>query len=315
MGNASDKIKRTIRKATPRAFRTIWWIFKITASVSFVMFMLRWLGILRWVSVAVSPAFLMFGLPGEAALAYVSGYFNIVYSCVAVISTLDLSAREITILGTMTLAAHAMILESAVQRKTGTSFSYCFLLRTASSLALGILLNLILPGRPMYVHDFTPLSDIPFFNIQPGFMPMLTEWAIGLGKLTLWMICLIWFLNVVQRLLYEFGVIERITRFFKPLLTVFGLPHNTSFLWIIANVVGLSYGSAVMMDELEHKTITQRDIDLLNTHIGISHSNFEDLLLLSACGGIWYIILLSRWLMAIILVWGRRYFLHLSATE
>lgn len=224
---------------------------------------------------------------------------------VAVISTLELSVREITILGTMSLAAHAMILESAVQKKTGTSFSYCFLLRTASSLAMGIILNLILPGRPMYVRNLTPLSDIPFIDIQPDFLPMFTDWALGLAKLTGWMICLIWFLNVVQRLLYEFGVIERISRFFKPLLTFFGLPHNTSFLWIIANVVGLSYGSAVILDELERETITQRDIDLLNTHIGISHSNFEDLMLLAACGGTWYIILLTRWIMAAVLVWGR----------
>ena len=306
MEDVSGKIKRTIRKATPRAFKTIWWIFKITASVSFVMFLLKWAGILKWISVAVSPAFLMFGLPGEAALAYVSGFFINVYSCVAVISTLELSVREITILGTMSLAAHAMVLESAVQKKTGTSFSYCFLLRTASSLAMGIILNLILPGRPMYVRNLTPLSDIPFIDIQPDFLPMFTDWALGLAKLTGWMICLIWFLNVVQRLLYEFGVIERISRFFKPLLTFFGLPHNTSFLWIIANVVGLSYGSAVILDELERETITQRDIDLLNTHIGISHSNFEDLMLLAACGGIWYIILLTRWIMAAVLVWGRR---------
>ena len=47
MEDVSGKIKRTIRKATPRAFKTIWWIFKITASVSFVMFMLKWAGIER----------------------------------------------------------------------------------------------------------------------------------------------------------------------------------------------------------------------------------------------------------------------------
>lgn len=301
-----ERTVRVARETTPRAFKTIWWIFRITATVSFIMFLLKWMGILEWISVAVSPVFQLFGLPGEAALAYVSGYFINVYSCVAVVSTLELSAREITILGTMTLAAHAMILECAVQHKTGTPTLYSFIIRTVSSLLLGILLNLILPGRPMYASCMTPLSEIPFFQLQPDFRGLFTAWAFNLLKLAVWMTCLIWLLNVIQRLFYEFGIMEKISRFFRPLLTVFGLPHNTSFLWIVANVVGLSYGSAAMLDEMERSTISRQEVDLLNTHIGISHSNLEDLLLLTACGGIWYVILLSRWTMAIILVWGRR---------
>lgn len=295
--------------ATPKAFKTIVWIFKITAAVSFVMFLLRWCGILDWISVAVSPVFLIFGLPGEASLAYVSGFFINVYSCVAVVSTLELGAREMTILGTMTLAAHAMILECAVQHKTGTSSTYCFILRTLASLALGILLNLILPGRPHYVANLTPLSDIPFFQLQPGFWSLFLDWLKGLARLGAWMVCIIWLLNIVQRELYEFGIMDRISKVFSPLLAVFGLPQQTSFLWIVANLVGLSYGSAAMMDEMEHSRLNRRDVDLLNTHIGISHSNLEDLTLLATCGGTWYIILLSRWAMVTVLVWGYRLFL------
>lgn len=306
------RMKRVAAEATPKAFKTILWIFRITAIVSFVMFVLRALGILNWISVAVSPVFLYFGLPGEASLAYVSGYFINVYSCVAALSTLELSVREVTILGTMTLAAHAMILESAVQHKTGTSRAYCYIIRTLASLALGILLNLILPGRPHYVANLTPLADVPFFQLQPDIQGLFVSWLLSLLKLGAWMLCIIWLLNIVQRELYEFGLMEKISKVFRPLLAIFGLPASTSFLWIVANLVGLSYGSAAIMDEMERNTINRRDIDLLNTHIGISHSNLEDLSILAACGGIWYIILLSRWIMVTVLVWSRRLYLKLS---
>lgn len=300
----SERFRRVLSKAFQRAVKTIWWIFKITVSVSFAMLLLKYTGMLRWIAVAVSPVFSLFGLPGDASMAYVSGYFINVYSCVAVITTLDLTAREITILGTMTLAAHAMILESTVQHKTGTPTAYVVVVRTVASLALGILLNLILPGRPeMTSSAALPLSEVPLFQIQGRFMPLFVEWLWSMARLTVWMVVLILFLNVLQRTLYEYGIMEKIAHFFNPLLRVFGLDGSTSFLWIVANVAGLSYGSAAIMDEIERGNTDPYSINLLNTHVGVSHSNLEDLMLLSAIGGTWYVILLSRWAIVTVLVW------------
>ena len=297
------RFKKVAAEATPRAFRTIWWIFRITATVSFAMFLLKYTGILYWVAALVSPVFGWFGLPGSAAMAYVSGYFINVYSCIAVLSTLELTAREITILGAMSLAAHAIPVESAVQRKTGTSPAYTVVVRTLGSLALGFGLNLVLPGRPEAFTSPVALSGIPFFQIQGDFWPLLGEWALGLLKLTVWMTCLIYLLNLIQRALYEFGIMEHISKWFRPLMRFFGLSDNATFLWIVANVIGLSYGSAAILDEMDRGNLSPWEVKLLNTHIGISHSNFEDLLLFSAIGGAWYVILLSRWLLVTALVW------------
>lgn len=293
--------------------KTIWWIFKITAIVSFAMLILKYTGILTWIAAAVSPVFQIFGLPGDASLAYVSGYFINVYSCIAVVSTLDLTVRQITILGTMTLAAHAMVVECAVQKKTGTNITYTVILRTLGSLALGIIMNQLLPGKPVFDSASVNLSDIPFFNIKEEFWPMFVVWFKGLVKLAAWMTVLITLLNVIQRAFYEYGIMTYISRFFSPLLTLFGLPKETSFLWIVANVVGLSYGSAAIMDEMERGGISDRSILELNTHIGISHSNLEDLMLFAAMGGQWYWMLLFRWAMVTILVWSLRLYFRLTS--
>ena len=308
-----ERFKRVVKQAVPRAFKTIWWIFKITAIVSFAMLILKYTGILTWIAAAVSPVFQIFGLPGDASLAYVSGYFINVYSCIAVVSTLDLTVRQITILGTMTLAAHAMVVECAVQKKTGTNITYTVILRTLGSLALGIIMNQLLPGKPVFDSASVNLSDIPFFNIKEEFWPMFVVWFKGLVKLAAWMTVLITLLNVIQRAFYEYGIMTYISRFFSPLLTLFGLPKETSFLWIVANVVGLSYGSAAIMDEMERGGISDRSILELNTHIGISHSNLEDLMLFAAMGGQWYWMLLFRWAMVTILVWSLRLYFKLTA--
>ena len=308
-----ERFKRVVKQAIPRAFKTIWWIFKITAIVSFAMLILKYTGILTWIAAAVSPVFQIFGLPGDASLAYVSGYFINVYSCIAVVSTLDLTVRQITILGTMTLAAHAMVVECAVQKKTGTNITYTVILRTLGSLALGIIMNQLLPGKPVFDSASVNLSDIPFFNIKEEFWPMFVVWFKGLVKLAAWMTVLITLLNIIQRAFYEYGIMTYISRFFSPLLTLFGLPKETSFLWIVANVVGLSYGSAAIMDEMERGKISDRSILLLNTHIGISHSNLEDLTLFTAIGGVWYWMLLFRWALVTILIWSMRLYFRLTS--
>ncbi len=308
-----EKFKNVVKQAAPRALKTIWWIFKITATVSFIMFLLKYTGILTWIATAVSPVFHIFGLPGDAALAYVSAYFINIYSGIAVISTLDMTVRQITILGTMNLAAHAMVAETAIQKKTGTPIKHMVIVRTLASITLGIVMNLILPGRPEFTADTIALSEVPFMNIQGEFWPMFLVWLKGLARLTVWMTTLIFLLNIMQRALYEYGIMNKISRFFSPLLTVFGLPKETTFLWIVANVIGLLYGSAAIMDEMERGKISDRSILLLNTHIGISHSNLEDLTLFTAIGGIWYWMLLFRWALVTILIWSMRLYYRITS--
>lgn len=307
------RMRHVVATATPQAFKTISWIVRLTVAVSFVVFLMQYTGLINWISAWVSPVFHFFGLRGDAAMAFVSGYFINIYTSIGVISTLDLTVREITILATMSTAAHAIIVEGAVLHRTGTPTLYTIILRTLASLTLGILLNLILPGHPeAAIGSSLTASEVPVFAIQGPFWPMFAEWGIGMLRLALMMCGLIYLLNIIQRLLYEFGVMERISRLLSPLLKLFGLPEKTSFLWIVANVIGLSYGSAAMLDEVARGTITRREINLLNTHIGISHSNFEDLILYASIGGIWWIILLARWVMTTLLVWALRGYYHLK---
>ena len=114
-----DRLVRCIREVLPSTTKTCIWIIKITVAVSFAMMLLKYFDILPWISDAVSPVFRIFGLPGAAALAYVSGYFVNVYSAIAVMATLELDWRALTILCTMIMCSHSMVLETAVLKKTG----------------------------------------------------------------------------------------------------------------------------------------------------------------------------------------------------
>ena len=296
----TERILSCVRSATPSALKTIWWLVKIMVSVSFGIMLLQYFGVIAWISELLTPLFSSFGLPGEAALAYVSGYFVNCYTAMAVMSTLSLDMRAATILAVMVLCSHNMIVETTVQAKTGSSALRIVVIRTLSAFILAFVLNKIMPGE--FVAHETHLVTAE--NVT--FVEMLKSWAFRTIRTVGLMIVLVYALTLLQRILNEFGIIEKISSFLKPVMVFFGLPPRTAFLWLVANTLGLAYGAAVMIDETESGSTTKEENDILNHHIGVSHSNLEDLLLFTAMGGSFLWMLLSRWAMSLLLVWERK---------
>ena len=294
-----EKIIRCVKSVLPSTTKTCIWLLKITVGVSFAIMFLKYFNILPWFSNLLAPVFNALGLPGEAALPFVTGYFVNVYAAISVAVSFDFDVRALTILSTMVLCAHNMITETAVQKKTGTSAVRIIIIRTISAFGLAFFLNWFLPGEVMQNLGSGQTADLEF-------MVLFKDWLRSTLGVVTKMTVLIYTLAIVQKLLAEYGVIKWISRFLKYFLAFFGLPARTSFLWIVANTLGLAYGAAVMMEEVENGNVTKRDIDLLNTHICISHSNLEDLLLLTALGATWYVLLFSRWMASFLLVWELR---------
>jgi len=305
METTRQRVVRSVKAVAPGALKTAWWLIKIMFVVTLAITFLKYFGVIAWLSFHLTPLFSYFGLPGEAALAYVSGYFVNCYSAIAVMTTLHLDMRATTILATMVLCAHNIPVETAVQKKTGSSALRMVAVRTLSSLALGWLLHQVMPGEAMVQASEWVREE------QAALGPLLLDWLVRTVRIAIPMVLLVFSLTVIQRLLSEFGVIRYIAKFLKPVMVFFGLPAKTAFLWIVANTLGLAYGAAVMIDEAATGNVSKKDIDLLNHHIAISHSNVEDLLLFAAIGGSLPWMLLSRWVMSLVLVWERRLEIYL----
>ena len=298
-----QRITDCFRLAMPSAIKTSLWFLKITIPISLSVTLLYHFGVLNIISDLLSPAFGLIGLKGEAALVYISSAFLNVYSAIAVMTSLNFTIREMTIIAVMSLIAHNLIVETAVQKKTGSRAWHMIALRIITSVIAAIILNYLLPFQmsesSMGIHhiDNLTLKDV------------LVSWTISSIKLSIKIVVLITLLMILQKILLEFKITVLLSNVFSPALKVMGLPKTTTLMWIAANLLGLAYGSAVMIDEVESGRITKQDADLLNYHIAISHSNLEDLLLYAAIGiSVWWL-LLPRIILAIFAVWGRRMFL------
>lgn len=276
---------------------------KLTVGVSFAMMLLKFFHILPVISGWVYPVFQHLGLPGDAALVYVSGYFVNVYSALAVLSTVEMDTRAITIIGTMILLSHSMIVETAVLKKIGCRGWEMVLIRTLSAFVMAFILNKILPGEgATRATTFSATGAISW----AAFGLALKEWALSALKLVVTLVCVIYTMNILQRVLTEFGIMGIIMKPFKPLIRIFGLPQSTTFLWLVCNVIGLGYGAAALLDEMDRGGVSQEEARLLGYHVSVNHSNIEDLLLITFSGAIWWILLLSRCLLATLLVWSAR---------
>ena len=296
----------SILNAYPKARKTVWWLLKIILPISLAVSFLQYWGIIAQIAFLLAPIFSLIGLPGESAIVFISSIFLSLYAPIAIIATLVLDIREITILALMCLISHNMIVETAIQKKTGSSAIIMFLLRIFASFVGAYLLNLLLPGH-LGVSEVTQ-KQVVFTNTAE----MLLNWVISAGWLSLKITLIVSGLMMLQSILKEFNILSVLSRSFSPLMRVMGLSNDSSFLWFVAQTLGLTYGSAVMIEEVDRNEISPENADLLNYHIAINHSLLEDTLLFVAIGVPASWIIVPRFVLAIIVVWSVKGILRIN---
>ena len=296
--------KRIIAPSLKKSAHTSIWLLKLILPISLAFRLLDYSGLLVYIADFLNPIFIHLGLPGSTAIIFITSIFLPLYAPLAIITSMTITLRELTILALMCQIAHNLPVESAIQAKTGTSFWAMFSVRIFMSILIGFILNLILPlemGMPSFlqtsVESMNSLSDV--------FM----AWGITSLRISILIIAIITLLMVTYRLLEEYNLINRLSKSIEPILKFFGLPTSTAFLWLIGYIVGLAYGGALMIDQMKEGKVTKAEGSLLNYHLAISHSVLEDNLLFVALGvSIWWI-LATRLIAAWIVVWLRRLFL------
>lgn len=293
------RLLKCVRTALPQGTKTAIWLLKLTIPVSFGVFLLDFFGILNVIAGVVAPFFQLIGLSGQASVVLITSFFTNIYSVIAVMTTLGIGYREGTILAVMCLISHALIVETAIQKRTGSAPWRMVVVRLSASFIAAFGLNLMLPAEEL-------AQSIGAVQESPAFPDALLNWLADMGITTIKILVLVNILLMVQKILNEFGLIKWILMPFRPLLRAMGLPANTGFLWMVAYTLGLSYGGAIMISESEEGKLSQHEADLLNHHIAVSHSQLEDPLLFVSIGYSFPLLVIPRIVLAVFFVWLRR---------
>ena len=307
----AQRFGSALKKALAKSASTVVFLLKIMIPTSLAVALLGWSGLLSILAGFLSPLMRLLGLPGEAALVFISGALLNNYSAIAVMGSLVLSLRDATILAVMCLIAHNLIVETAVMKSAGSSAWKMALLRLGAAVAAAFALNLLLPAAMAETAFSSGISAQ-----QQSFWPMLAEqqerkiyvaaWGLSTLKLVGKLVLFVVGIMSIQALFEEFKVMDLLSRILAPFMKFFGLPAEASFLWIVINVVGYSYGAGIIKAEYESGKMKKQDGDLFNHHAAICHSLVEDTILYMAVSIPVLWIILPRLALAIIVVWLER---------
>lgn len=296
-----NRLFKCVRLALPRSLSICLWLLKVMLPISLAVRVLQYVGVIDWLAGYLSPVFSYIGLSGDSAFVFLTSIFLPLYPTIAVMTTLTLTLREATILAVMCLISHNLPVECSVAHKTGSRFGEIVAFRIAMSFVSAVVLNWLLPQ-----------SDAPFSFLASGTAEvtswgmLLMQWLTSSLSLIVTIVLIVTALMVLQRVLEEFGWMHRIAHSLSPLMRLFGLPSGCSLLWLTGNVVGMAYGAAIMIDEVEEGRLTREEANLVNHHLGVSHSLLEDTMLFVAMGISFWWICLTRLVLAMIAVWTMR---------
>lgn len=300
--NTRERFLYAVRTALPAAAKNILWLLKLMLPISLGITVAQQLGFIAWLSDHLTPVMGVVGLSGSSSLVFLSAVFANIYAAIGVMASLNLDYRSVTILATMCLIAHNMIIETWIQKKTGASAIYMIVLRLGSAWMAAFFLNLILP------HAYSGTLHLPeFSNPSASWAGCLISWVKAQGSLVIKVICIVLFLQVLQNVLREFKWIDRMTRPLKPLVVSMGMSAKMTFLWIVANTLGLGYGGAVLYDEVQSGEYRASEVNGFNTSIALTHSLLEDTLLFAVIGVALPWLIFPRLLMSVGILWLERW--------
>lgn len=287
-----------LRQAVPTAGASALWLLKLMIPISLGVTLAHHYGVLDMIALWLNPLFSVLGLPGSSAVAFVSGATAGTYAGIAAMMSMPLTMREATILALMIALCHALPMECAVNRKTGSSFWKMGIIRVVMAIVCAILLNLVLP----------PMEErYMFLGAESGgeLSEVMTLWAWSQLKMSVVVFLIIYALMFVQRLMEAYSLLRPLSLRLAPLMRFFGLPEGAAYMWLVGNVLGISYGSAVMVDLEERGIISRKEANDVNYHLIMNHSMLEDTIVFAATGISAVLLISVRVAFALVLVWGR----------
>lgn len=294
-----NRIIECFKEAVPASWKSTKWLLKLMIPISLAVTLMQHFGILAWIATWINPLFVHFGLPGESAVAFISGATAGTYAGIAAMMSIPLTMKQASILALMIALCHALPMECAVNKKTGSSFWNMGAIRIIMALICAFCLNIILPDMQRKYIYLGAEADSSFWEV-------MKIWGVSQIKMSLMVVLIIYSLMVVQRMLEAYRLLDPLSRLLSPLMKLFGLPRHASYMWLVGNVLGISYGSAVMVELEEKGLVTREEANDVNYHLIMNHSMLEDTIVFAATGISALLLITTRLCFALLLVWGRR---------
>lgn len=134
-------IPTRLRTGLVAGFKTSLKLFKFVLPLYVLVDLLKGTPFIDQLGALFAPLMALFGLPGDAAFAFVAAFTLNLYAAIAVMAPLDLSPWQVTQCGLMMGIAHNLVVEGGVLGSTGARGGLLTLCRLLIAALAGLLLS------------------------------------------------------------------------------------------------------------------------------------------------------------------------------
>jgi Fe2+ transport system protein B len=266
-----DTLKSGLKSGLKKGLGGFLWMLKILIPISFATMLIEQSGLINKIDFLIEPVMRLLSLPSMAALPLIVGMLTGIYGAIASMSFLPLNTDQMTLIAIFVLISHNLIQEGVIQGKSGIHPLPATLMRLFASCITVIVSALFM--KPAMAAEIIHTAAL-----QPStdFTAALMNWCITTGHLSLKIFVIIMGLMILLELMKAFNLIRPIVKTLNPVLWTMGLSKRVGMLWLTATVFGLSYGGAVIVEEVKDGNLTKNELTKLHFSIGVNHSLIED---------------------------------------
>jgi hypothetical protein len=260
-------------------------LVKLTIPALLAVRILTWFNLVEVISVPFEPIMGLMGLPKELALVWVTAMLTNNYTGVMIFLNISpligpISVAQATIMGTIILIAHNLPVEAGVCRGAGVSPLRSTVLRVAAAIIFGVLTFRLCQSLGWGTDEAHLVIN---FTVDPR--PPWGTWFVSNVKSLAAIYFIVSALILLMAFLRKVRLIKLFAVILSPLMRLSGVGSKATMITIIGMVMGLAYGGGLIIAESKSGRIPKNDIYGSITLMALSHSLFEDTLVMASLGG------------------------------
>lgn len=248
-------------------------------------------GVIEYLSPILSPIMSLLGLPPVAAVVWATAMISNLWGGVIILGTIgsatDFTVAQATILAIIMLMTHALPIELKIASKCGVNIFFALCLRLLNSFTLGFIFYAVFK-------QFDLLSGPAHISLNQTQQITLTAWATNQAYSYLIILAALFGLVFSIELSRSKGWIAFAESFMEPSLRIIGISRKATAINIIGIFLGLNYGGALLLREIDEGDISQDDKVLSVTLMSTIHSIFSDTIIMLMIGSSFFWIFLVR---------------------
>ncbi len=266
-----EKFVQAVQEGLSKGWSGFLWIMRILIPISFFTLVLDYSGIITKLDFLLAPVMGLLSLPSMAALPLIIGLFTGIYGAVAAMLVLPMAPEHMTLVAIFLLISHNLIQEGTVQGQAGISPVKATIFRLVTSV-ITVAICAVFLNPPDTAGAGANLATAT----KGAFTPLFQGWAVDTASLAAKIFLIIMTIMATLQVMKTFNTIPYILKPLTPLMKLMGLENKLGLLWLTATLFGLSYGSAVIVEEIKENAFTEEELTRLHLSIGINHAMIED---------------------------------------